>query len=92
MTAINRYRSIWISDAHLGSRGCKVDYLPDFLRHNESDYLYLVGDIVDGARGVTPPGRSSGRTDRTFAGHRTGLAPLWTAHSDTHHTHRAGSG
>jgi UDP-2,3-diacylglucosamine pyrophosphatase LpxH len=48
MTAINRYRSIWISDTHLGTRGCKVDYLLDFLRHNESDYLYLVGDIVDG--------------------------------------------
>jgi UDP-2,3-diacylglucosamine pyrophosphatase LpxH len=48
MTAINRYRSIWISDTHLGTRGCKVDFLLDFLRHNESDYLYLVGDIVDG--------------------------------------------
>ena len=48
MTIINRYRSIWISDTHLGTRGCKVDFLLDFLRHNESDYLYLVGDIVDG--------------------------------------------
>ena len=48
MAAINRFRSIWISDTHLGTRGCKVDFLLDFLRHNESDYLYLVGDIVDG--------------------------------------------
>jgi hypothetical protein len=48
MTANNRYRSIWISDTHLGTRGCKADFLRDFLRHNESAYLYLVGDIVDG--------------------------------------------
>ncbi len=45
-----RYRSIWISDIHLGTRGCKADFLIDFLRYNESEYLYLVGDIVDGWR------------------------------------------
>ena len=45
---VNRYRSIWISDIHLGTPGCQADYLLDFLRHNESDQLYLVGDIVDG--------------------------------------------
>jgi len=45
-----RYRSIWISDIHLGTRGCKAEFLLDFLRNNESDYLYLVGDIVDGWR------------------------------------------
>jgi UDP-2,3-diacylglucosamine pyrophosphatase LpxH len=45
-----RYRSIWISDIHLGTRGCKADFLLDFLKHNESQYLYLVGDIVDGWR------------------------------------------
>ena len=43
-----RYRTIWISDIHLGTRGCKADYLLDFLRSTESDHLYLVGDIVDG--------------------------------------------
>ena len=48
MTAINRYRSIWISDVHLGTKGCKAEFLVDFFRHNESDYLYLVGDIIDG--------------------------------------------
>lgn len=51
MNAINaprlRYRSIWISDIHLGTRGCNADLLLDFLRSTESDYLYLVGDIVD---------------------------------------------
>jgi UDP-2,3-diacylglucosamine pyrophosphatase LpxH len=45
-----RYRTIFISDVHLGTRGCKADCLLDFLRHVESDYLYLVGDIVDGWR------------------------------------------
>ena len=43
-----RYRAIFISDIHLGTRGCKASFLLDFLRHNESDTLYLVGDIIDG--------------------------------------------
>lgn len=47
---MKRYRSIFISDVHLGSRGCKADCLLDFLNHVESDHLYLVGDIVDGWR------------------------------------------
>lgn len=42
------YPAIWISDVHLGTRGCRAEALLDFLRHHESDYLYLVGDIVDG--------------------------------------------
>lgn len=48
MTAPTRYRTIWISDVHLGTRESRVDFLLDFLKHNESDYLYLVGDIFDG--------------------------------------------
>jgi UDP-2,3-diacylglucosamine pyrophosphatase LpxH len=43
-----RYRAIFISDVHLGTKGCKAQYLLDFLRHTESDVLYLVGDIIDG--------------------------------------------
>lgn len=43
-----RFRSIWISDIHLGTRGCQAEALLDFLRHTESDYLYLVGDVIDG--------------------------------------------
>ncbi|MGF1607711.1 MAG: UDP-2,3-diacylglucosamine diphosphatase [Rhodothalassiaceae bacterium] len=42
------YRTIFISDVHLGTKGCRADYLLDFLRHADSDRLYLVGDIVDG--------------------------------------------
>ncbi|MEN3974755.1 UDP-2,3-diacylglucosamine diphosphatase [Emcibacter sp. SYSU 3D8] len=45
-----RYRSIWISDIHLGTRGSQADALLDFLKYTESDRLYLVGDIVDGWR------------------------------------------
>jgi UDP-2,3-diacylglucosamine pyrophosphatase LpxH len=44
----NSYRSIWISDVHLGTRGCKADALLDFLRRHQAENLYLVGDIVDG--------------------------------------------
>ncbi|MBI3899828.1 MAG: UDP-2,3-diacylglucosamine diphosphatase [Gammaproteobacteria bacterium] len=42
-----RFRSIWISDVHLGTRACKAEYLLDFLQHTDSTRLYLVGDIVD---------------------------------------------
>jgi len=49
-TLAHRYRTIWISDIHLGTRGCKAEHLLDFLRHTESEHLYLVGDIVDGWR------------------------------------------
>jgi UDP-2,3-diacylglucosamine pyrophosphatase LpxH len=42
-----QFRSVWISDVHLGTRGCNAELLLDFLRHTDSDYLYLIGDIVD---------------------------------------------
>jgi UDP-2,3-diacylglucosamine pyrophosphatase LpxH len=45
---MNQYRAIWISDVHLGTAGCQAKYLLDFLKHNESDKFYLVGDIIDG--------------------------------------------
>lgn len=48
MRQINRYRTIWLSDFHLGTKHCRADVLLDFIRHTESDYLYLVGDIIDG--------------------------------------------
>ncbi|MCU0884342.1 MAG: UDP-2,3-diacylglucosamine diphosphatase [Beijerinckiaceae bacterium] len=47
---MNRYRAIFISDVHLGTRTSQVDALLDFLKHTESDMIYLVGDIVDGWR------------------------------------------
>ncbi|MBD3633828.1 MAG: UDP-2,3-diacylglucosamine diphosphatase [Methylophaga sp.] len=42
-----KVRSVWISDIHLGFRGCSADFLLDFLHKVECDYLYLVGDIID---------------------------------------------
>lgn len=44
------YRSIWISDVHLGTRGCKAAHLNAFLKAHKCEYLYLVGDIIDGWR------------------------------------------
>ncbi len=43
-----RYRTVWISDIHLGTKGCNAALLVDFLRSIECETLYLVGDIVDG--------------------------------------------
>jgi len=42
------YRAVFISDIHLGTPGCQAEALQSFLKHHTSDYLYLVGDIVDG--------------------------------------------
>ncbi len=47
MTPPRRFRTIFISDVHLGTRGCRAEALLDFLRQTESDFLYLVGDIID---------------------------------------------
>ncbi len=44
------YRTVWISDIHLGTRGCNDGMLLDFLDHVDSETLYLVGDIIDGWR------------------------------------------
>ncbi|MEM6266597.1 MAG: UDP-2,3-diacylglucosamine diphosphatase [Pseudomonadota bacterium] len=45
-----RYRTIWISDVHLGTKGCNAEMLIDFLDRTDSDTMYLVGDIIDGWR------------------------------------------
>lgn len=42
------YRTIWISDLHLGSKEAQAERLLDFIKHHESEYLYLVGDVFDG--------------------------------------------
>jgi UDP-2,3-diacylglucosamine pyrophosphatase LpxH len=41
------YRTIWISDFHLGTRRAQAEQLLHFLKQTESDTLYLVGDIID---------------------------------------------
>ena len=43
-----RFRTLFISDVHLGARGSQADQLLDFLRSHDADTIYLVGDIVDG--------------------------------------------
>jgi UDP-2,3-diacylglucosamine pyrophosphatase LpxH len=43
-----RYRTVWISDIHLGTKHAQVDALLDFLRDVDCKYLYLVGDFIDG--------------------------------------------
>ncbi len=43
-----KFRTIWISDTHLGTPGSRATELLHFLKHTRSDTLYLVGDIVDG--------------------------------------------
>ncbi len=45
-----RFRALFLSDVHLGTRGCQADLLLDFLRHHDADTIYLVGDIIDGWR------------------------------------------
>lgn len=42
------FRTIWISDTHLGTSGCKAELLLDFLKSTECETLFLVGDIIDG--------------------------------------------
>ena len=43
-----RYRTLWISDLHLGTPDCQAEALLGFLKHTECETLYLVGDIIDG--------------------------------------------
>lgn len=44
----HHYRCLFISDVHLGSKGCNAEFLADFLKYNHCDKLYMVGDIIDG--------------------------------------------
>jgi UDP-2,3-diacylglucosamine pyrophosphatase LpxH len=47
---VRYFRTLFISDVHLGSKAAKADFLIDFLRHHEAETIVLVGDIVDGWR------------------------------------------
>ena len=49
-TLRRRYRSVFLSDVHLGSRACRAEALLAFLDAAECERLYLLGDIVDGWR------------------------------------------
>ena len=57
-----KFKSIFISDIHLGTKGCQAELLIDFLKNNTAKELYLVGDIVDGwrmSRGIYWPNSHS---------------------------------
>jgi UDP-2,3-diacylglucosamine pyrophosphatase LpxH len=43
-----RFRTLFLSDIHLGTRGCQAERLLDFLRRHDAETIYLVGDIFDG--------------------------------------------
>ena len=47
---IKKYRTLFISDIHLGTRGAQAELFLDFIKHNTADTVYLVGDIVDAWR------------------------------------------
>jgi UDP-2,3-diacylglucosamine pyrophosphatase LpxH len=57
-----QYKSIFISDVHLGTRFSKTEQLLNFFKEHESENLYLVGDIIDGwaikRKWVWPQGHS----------------------------------
>jgi UDP-2,3-diacylglucosamine pyrophosphatase LpxH len=44
----NKYKTICISDFHLGSKDCQAELLNNFLKYNTAEKLFLVGDIIDG--------------------------------------------
>ncbi|MDX3925396.1 MAG: UDP-2,3-diacylglucosamine diphosphatase [Shinella sp.] len=49
-TDVRHFRTLFISDVHLGSKAARADFLLDFLRHHEAETIVLIGDIVDGWR------------------------------------------
>jgi len=47
---VQHVRTLFLSDVHLGTRGCQAEALLDFLKHYEADTIFLIGDIIDGWR------------------------------------------
>ncbi|MEO0914572.1 MAG: UDP-2,3-diacylglucosamine diphosphatase, partial [Pseudomonadota bacterium] len=48
MRQLKPYRTLFLSDMHLGTRGCQAKLLLDFLQHHTAERIYLIGDIFDG--------------------------------------------
>ncbi len=44
---MRRYRALFISDLHLGTKACQAEAFLDFLRCHDASHIYLIGDIVD---------------------------------------------
>lgn len=43
----HNYKTVWISDIHLGCKDCKAEFLLNFLHSVKCDTLYVVGDLID---------------------------------------------
>ena len=79
---LNKYRTIFISDVHLGTRGCKASFLADFLKFNDCETLFLVGDIIDGwrmKRGFYWPQEHSNVLRRILTKAKRGTDVKWIA-------------
>ncbi len=50
LTTTRHFRTLFLSDVHLGSKAAQAEMLVDFLRVHDAEKIYLVGDIVDGWR------------------------------------------
>jgi UDP-2,3-diacylglucosamine pyrophosphatase LpxH len=48
--ATERVRTLFLSDIHLGTRGCQAEQLLDLLKYYDAETIFLVGDIIDGWR------------------------------------------
>lgn len=45
--SVNQYRTLWLSDVHLGTRACRAEALKSFLKTHHAETIYLVGDVID---------------------------------------------
>src|SRR5262245_7997350 len=44
---VHKVRALFLSDIHLGSRACHAEQLLSFIKDYDSEYIFLIGDIVD---------------------------------------------
>src|ERR671936_548126 len=81
------HRALFISDVHLGTRGCQADRLLDFLHDYDAETIYLVGDIVDGwarkgARVIYVPGNHDEVLREFYGTHFGGIEVVKSAVHD----------
>lgn len=48
--ATERVRTLFLSDIHLGTRGCQAEQLLELLKYYDAETIFLAGDIIDGWR------------------------------------------
>ena len=79
-TLRRRYRSVFLSDVHLGARACRAEALLAFLDATECERLFLLGDIVDGCRLQRRwfrPRTHAAVVDRIFAMAKSGVEVIY---------------